>query len=108
VPGSRKGIPNRATAAREKAIRESGVTPLEFLLDVMRTEPTIPDSFEGLTKKEFADCVKACALTLEMQIDAAKAAAPYVHPKLVATEMKVSGTLISEIQNRIIDHGPHS
>jgi hypothetical protein len=105
MAGSRKGIPNRATAAREKAIRESGVTPLEFLLDVMRTEPILPDSLEGLTKKEVGEIIKSYALTLEMQIDAAKAAAPYVHPKLVATEMKVSGSIISEIQNRIIDHG---
>ena len=85
MAGSRKGIPNRATAARERAIRESGLTPLEFLLSIMRGEyPT------------------------DTRIDAAKAAAPYVHPKLIATEMKVSGSLITEVQNRIIDHGQNS
>lgn len=106
MAGSRKGVPNRATAARERAIRESGITPLDFLLDVMRTEYVVPRTVDDL--KDIAGYIKSCAVTLEMQIDAAKAAAPYVHPKLVATEMKVSGKLISEIQNKIIDHGSNS
>jgi hypothetical protein len=58
--GSRKGVPNKATARREAEVKASGLTPLEFLLSVMRDE---------------ANCLRD-------RTDAAKAAAPYVHPKL--------------------------
>lgn len=58
--GRTKGTPNRATAAKAKAVAESGLTPLDYLLSIMRDEGN-----------EHA-----------VRIDAAKAAAPYVHPKL--------------------------
>lgn len=63
--GSRKGCPNKATAAKAAEIAASGKTPLEFLLDVMRDET-----------RDF-----------EFRLDAAKSAAPYVHPKLAAMEL---------------------
>lgn len=62
--GRQKGTPNRANAERQQAIAESGLTPLEFLLSLMR------------------DDTKA----LDVRADAAKAAAPYVHPKLASVE----------------------
>jgi hypothetical protein len=62
--GRRKGTPNKATAAKAAEIAESGVTPLDFMLTVMRD-----------AKKEF-----------DVRLDAAKSAAPYVHPKLAAIE----------------------
>jgi hypothetical protein len=67
--GGRKcGTPNKATAAREAEIRASGLTPLDYMLQVMRDEgsPT------------------------ELRLDAAARAAPYVHPRLssVAVENK--------------------
>lgn len=58
--GRKKGVPNKATAAKAAAIAASGVTPLDFMLDMMRDPDAGP-----LTR-----------------LDAAKAAAPYVHPKL--------------------------
>lgn len=58
--GSRKGRRNKATATREAKIAASGLTPLEYMLKVLRN------------KKEDKD----------RRLDAAKAAAPYVHPKL--------------------------
>lgn len=61
--GSRKGKPNKATAAKAKAIAESGLTPLDYMLQVMRDGETEAIRFE-----------------------AAKAAAPYVHPKLANIE----------------------
>jgi hypothetical protein len=59
--GRQKGTPNKATARRELETRLSGETPLNFLLQVMRdpTQPTV------------------------IRMDAAKSAAPFVHPKLV-------------------------
>lgn len=66
--GSRKGRPNKATAQREAEIAASGLTPLDFMLSVMRDE-----------SRE----------TVE-RLDAAKAAAPYVHPKLAAQTMNIN------------------
>lgn len=58
--GSRKGRRNKASAARVAAIAASGPMPLNYLLAVMRN----------------------AKLPVEVRIDAAKAAAPYVHSKL--------------------------
>lgn len=60
--GRQVGTKNRASIAKEEALAKSGMTPLEYLLSVMRA----------------GDATKA------EKIDAAKAAAPYVHPKLAA------------------------
>ena len=62
--GRQKGTPNRATTARQVEIAASGLTPLEYLLGIMRDEE----------------------LPIELRFEAAKAAAPYVHPKLAAIE----------------------
>jgi hypothetical protein len=66
--GRKRGTPNKATAAREAEIRSSGLTPLDYMLQVMRDE-------EAPT---------------ELRLDAAARAAPYVHPRLasVAVENK--------------------
>ena len=63
--GRQKGTPNKATSHRQARITASGVTPLDFLIEKMRDEGT--DMSERI----------ACA----------KAAAPYVHPKLLATTL---------------------
>jgi hypothetical protein len=60
--GSRKGRPNRATAAKAAAIAASGVTPLDYMLSVMRDLNVEPGRRD----------------------DMAKAAAPFVHPRLAA------------------------
>lgn len=57
--GRQKGTPNRATAAKAAEIEASGLSPLDFMLGVLRDE-----------SKGF-----------DARMDAAKAAAPYVHPK---------------------------
>jgi hypothetical protein len=62
--GRQKGTPNRATAAKAQEIAESGLTPLQFMLDVMR-DPS----------QEYP-----------VRMDAAKSSAPYVHPKLASIE----------------------
>lgn len=58
--GRAKGTPNRATAAKAVAIAESGDTPLDYMLAVMRNED----------------------LPFDARLKAAWKAAPYVHPKL--------------------------
>ena len=63
--GRAKGTPNKATAAKAEAIAASGLTPLDYLLSVVRDE----------------------TIERTMRIDASKAAAPYVHPKLANIEL---------------------
>lgn len=62
--GRKKGSANKATAAKAAAVEASGLTPLDFLLNVMRGE----------------------AYEFSARIDAAKAAAPYIHPRLASVE----------------------
>lgn len=62
--GRQKGTPNKATAAKAEEVAKSGLTPLDYMLNVMR-DPT----------QEYA-----------RRDDMAKASAPYVHPRLAATE----------------------
>jgi hypothetical protein len=72
--GSRKGIPNKAVAAREAEVKASGLTPLDFMLGQMR-DPDAP---------------------IERRMWAANAAAPYVHPRLASLDSKHSGSLSLE------------
>ena len=67
--GRKPGVPNKKTAALQAAVARSGITPLDFLLKVMRD-----------SKKK-----------LDVRVDAAKAAAPYVHAKLASIEVAGTG-----------------
>lgn len=67
--GRKKGVPNKATAKREKEIAKSGMTPLEYMLKVMRNPRASHDRRD----------------------DMAKAVAPYVHPKLASLQHTGAG-----------------
>ena len=62
--GRPKGSPNRATIARQQEIAASGETPLAYLIRIMR------DPNADQARRD----------------ECAKAAAPYVHPRLAAIE----------------------
>ena len=62
--GRKKGVPNKVTATWRQEIAASGLTPLEYMLSMLRDEEQKP----------------------EMRFEAAKAAAPYLHPKLATIE----------------------
>lgn len=62
--GRKKGAANKASIARQKEIAESGLTPLDYMMRVLRDDLETP----------------------ERRMDAAKSAAPYVHPRLQAVE----------------------
>ncbi len=66
--GRKKGSPNKRTAEITKAVEESGITPLEYMLSVMRDEAN--DQRERLS--------------------AAEKAAPYVHAKLSSVELNAN------------------
>ena len=63
--GRKKGALNKRSRAKADAIEASGLTPLDFMIEVMRNQSN----------------------TAEMRLEAAKSAAPYVHPRLHATEI---------------------
>ena len=68
--GRVKGVPNKATAAKLQAVTASGLTPMDFMLKVMRDE----------------------AEDLDKRLDAAKSVAPYVHPKLAPVDATDGGS----------------
>lgn len=76
--GRRKGTPNRATEARQAQIAASGLTPLDFMLSVLRDEQ---QSFEA-------------------RMDAAKAAAPYCHPKRAPVDADGNESGLTVIVNK--------
>lgn len=68
--GRQKGTPNKASAVKEAALAQTRITPLEFLLNIMRGTACPSDA---------APEIKVAMVG--MQFEAAKAAAPYVHPR---------------------------
>ncbi|MRX33207.1 hypothetical protein [Aminobacter sp. MDW-2] len=62
--GRKRGAPNKASVERQKKVAATGDTPLDYMLKVMRNP-------------------KADASRRD---DMAKAAAPYVHPKLASMQ----------------------
>lgn len=79
--GGRRANAGRKAGSATKRTREiadkaaaSGMTPLEFMLGIMLDAP--PESLES----------KELLAWSAMQFEAAKAAAPYVHPRLAAVE----------------------
>lgn len=72
--GRPKGAKNKKTEEQIAAVQETGITPLEYLLEVMRDE-----------SRDDKD-----------RTEAAKAAAPYVHPKLTSTELNANLSLDHE------------
>lgn len=75
--GRPKGAANKKTREiAERAIQE-GITPLEYMLRLLRDESADP----------------------QMRFEAAKAAAPYIHPRLSSIEAsgKDGGPLVLEI-----------
>ena len=83
--GRKPGAINRATAAARDMAEATGVTPLEFMLQVMRDD--------GAERSE--------------RLDMAKAAAPYVHARLSSVEAKVEVTeQVEEVRWSIVDPEP--
>jgi len=68
--GRKKGSPNIRTQATQAAVEGSGITPLDYMLQVMRDPATEPRD----------------------KLNAAVAAAPYVHAKLSSVEMTANVT----------------
>jgi len=87
--GRKPGIANQRTREIADKAAASGVTPLEFMLDVMRKP--YPEGADALAKAQ-AD---------GLRLDAAKAAAPYIHPRLGNVDSPVRiGPLTGELADQ--------
>lgn len=72
--GRPKGQPNKKTAEKVAAIEASGLTPLEYMLRILRDESMDPDRRDWAAEK----------------------AAPYVHAKLSSVDMKADVSVSHE------------
>ena len=82
--GRPKGVPNRKTKELQEKVQASGLTPLDYMLDILRDVGKDPLS----------------------RFEAAKAAAPYVHARLASQEIsgKDGGPVqISQIERFVVD-----
>jgi hypothetical protein len=68
--GRQKGIANKRTREIAEAAMAQGLTPLEYMLAVLRDE----------------------TIDSERRDEMAKAAAPYIHPRLASVEAQVAVT----------------
>lgn len=86
-PGAGRKPGSATQKTREIADRaaEEGITPLEYMLNIMRSDP--PETEDPRLMLE----------AMAMRFEAAKAAAPYVHPKLSAIEMN------AKVQTKSLD-----
>ena len=73
--GRQNGVANKRTREIADAAKAQGLTPLEYMLAVLRDETVEP----------------------ERRDEMAKAAAPYLHPRLAAIEAKLSVAVDHEI-----------
>lgn len=90
--GRKKGSTTKRTREiAEKAINE-GLTPLEYMLEVMRRDSAHEDPKIEIAREA-------------MRFEAAKAAAPYMHPRLAAVEHSGpdGGSIEQKIELVIVD-----
>lgn len=69
-----------------------GITPAEFLLNVMRSEP--PEQGNDEPDYKYAERIERHT---DRRIDAAKAVAPFIHPKLASVEHKGEVAMTHEV-----------
>ena len=81
--GRPKGSRNKIPGHFADAIKRVGISPLEFLLDYMVNEDE----------------------PIERRIDAAKAAAPFCHPRQASVQMQVEGSVSYHVmERRLVPH----
>jgi hypothetical protein len=89
--GRKLGSANKRTRDIADKAAESGTTPLEYMLTVMRS-PIMPELKEALDKGQLDEnIITRLSGWHKMRYEAAKDAAPYIHPRLQSTTVKGSG-----------------
>lgn len=79
--GRKVGAASKKTREIADKAASEGITPLDYMLEILRKEDLGPD----------ADPAQVLAHQA-MRFEAAKAAAPYIHPKLSSVEMNANVT----------------
>jgi hypothetical protein len=82
--GRRKGTPNRASAAREKNIARSGMTPIDTMIAIMRLNFGIAQ--EELKKDNRNDAKIRWAFSLALE--AAAKSAPFAHQRFAPIDQR--------------------
>lgn len=82
--GRKPGVTNKKTKEIADRAMESGITPLEVMLEAMQ-------HLHGLAREE-KDPEKRTKLLSAAAEEAARAA-PYIHPRLQSTDHSVKGTV---------------
>lgn len=72
--GRKPGGSTKRTQQIVEAAMAEGISPLEYMLQIMRTEETFGEDARVMHDQRV------------MRFEAAKAAAPYIHPRLAAIE----------------------
>jgi len=91
--GRKKGVRNKRTAEMIAEARTNGKMPVDFMLEVMRSEipKELKDRLEQVNSS--ADVTLELMATLtkwsDTRMEAAKSVAPYLHPRLA--NLEVSG-----------------
>jgi len=99
--GPRQGAGRKAGAATKKTreiadkAADEGITPLEYMLNVMRAPDIKTDNAELLMEQT------------AMRFEAAKAAAPYMHPRLAAVEMNANVSMNIAAELAGLNAGTH-
>jgi len=93
--GRKKGQTTKIHEAIKARVLATGETPLEFLLRTMRA----PEPTQGKNENPLV-FTKRLELWASRGLEAAKAAAPYIHPKLHSVEHKGEGG--GPIQQRVV------
>ncbi len=99
--GRKKGVPNKATLARQAAIAASGITPLDVIIADMRHHFAL---YEAEAAKGAKADISLLSASLASAREAAKDAAPYVHPRLAAVQHmgKGGGPIeFTDVRNRL-------
>lgn len=90
--GRQKGVPNKKSAALQAKVAETGMTPLDVMLDNMRfAYGEAGELLNNLLKVRVAtgediDEFKSMVRFRQIAQECAKDAAPYLHPRLAAVE----------------------
>lgn len=81
--GRKKGIPNKASAAREREAGETGLTPRDVMLAVMREFWSLAQDAKKSRRARGHHLRSAAAV--------AKDLAPYIHPRIATTSQGNNG-----------------
>ena len=90
--GRKEGAATKRTRAiADKLAEEKGLTPLEYMLDVLRTGPDEIKAKHAAGELDDAEYMVALQAAQERRDWAAEKAAPYIHPRLASIEQKGAG-----------------